>query len=66
MAASKTLGTEQMYVQALAGKETGLGPDHTLTLDTASNIGNLYRDRGKLAEAEEMYIRALTGNENAL
>ena len=35
----------------LAGKEKALGPDHTSTLDTVHNLGLLYRDQGKLAEA---------------
>jgi hypothetical protein len=30
------------------------------------SLGNLYRDQGKLAEAEKMYERALQGNEEAL
>jgi Tfp pilus assembly protein PilF len=50
-----------MYVQALARSERALGPDHTSTLDTVNNLGNLYRDQGKLAEAEQMYVRALAG-----
>lgn len=55
-----------MYQQALAGHEKALGPDHTSTLITVNNLGNLYRDQGKLKEAEEMYHRALTGYEKAL
>jgi tetratricopeptide (TPR) repeat protein len=30
------------------------------------NLGNLYADQGKLAEAEKMYTRALQGKEEAL
>jgi tetratricopeptide (TPR) repeat protein len=30
------------------------------------NLGNLYKDQGKLAEAEKMYIRALQGKEEVL
>jgi hypothetical protein len=30
------------------------------------NLGNLYSDQGKLAEAEKMYIRVLKGCEEAL
>jgi hypothetical protein len=37
-----------MYQRALAGWEKALGPDHTSTLDTVHNLGNLYRDQGKL------------------
>jgi len=36
------------------------------TLDTVHALGNLYKDQGKLAEAEKMYIRALQGCEEAL
>ena len=32
-----------MYVRALAGYEKALGPDHTSTLTTVNNLGNLYR-----------------------
>jgi tetratricopeptide (TPR) repeat protein len=55
-----------MYIRALQGYEEALGPDHTSTLDTFHNLGVLYRDQGKLAEAEKMYIRALQGYEEAL
>ena len=48
-----------MYQRALAGHEKALGPDHTSTLATVSNLGNLYRDQGKLHEAERMYQRSL-------
>jgi tetratricopeptide (TPR) repeat protein len=48
-----------MYVRALSGKEKALGPDHTSTLNTVYNLGNLYRNQGRLAEAEQMYGRAL-------
>jgi hypothetical protein len=33
-----------------------------LTLNT---VGNLYKDQGKMAEAEEMYVRVLRGYEKA-
>ena len=46
---------ERMYHQALAGYEKALGPDHTSTLGTVHNLGILYADQGKLAEAEQMY-----------
>lgn len=50
----------------LAGKEEALRPDHTSTLDTVNNLGNLYKVQGKLEEAEEMYQRALPRYEKAL
>jgi hypothetical protein len=49
--------------QALAGYEKALGPDHTSTLTTVQNLGNLYTGQGKLGEAEQMYQRALAGSE---
>ena len=52
---------EKMYRRALDGTEKAWGPDHTSTLDTVNNLGNLYADQGKLVEAEEMYRRALDG-----
>ncbi len=48
------------------GREKALGPEHTSTLDTVNNLGNLYTNQGKLAEAEKMYQRALEGKEKAL
>ncbi|KAJ5907999.1 hypothetical protein N7495_000681 [Penicillium taxi] len=57
---------ERMYIWVLAGREKALGPDHTSTLDTVNNLGNLYSDQGKLDEAEQMYMRALAGREKAL
>ena len=50
-----------MYIRALQGYEEALGPKHTSTLDTVNNLGILYTDQGKLAEAEAMYTRALEG-----
>ncbi len=52
-----------MYQRALDGYEKALGPEHTSTLDTVNNLGRLYKDQGKLAEAEKMYERALGGKE---
>ncbi|KAJ5641444.1 hypothetical protein N7490_005444 [Penicillium lividum] len=57
---------EQIYKRALAGKETALGPNHSSTLDTVDDLGNLYGRQGKLDEAEQMYKRALAGKEKAL
>src|SRR2546423_8025095 len=45
-----------MYLQALQGKEKALGAEHTSTLDTVNNLGNLYNNQGKMAEAEAMYL----------
>jgi Flp pilus assembly protein TadD len=48
------------------GRENALGVEHTSTLDTVNNLGILYKNQGKLDEAEEMYMRALKGTEKAL
>jgi len=48
-----------MYVRVLRGYEKALGPEHTSRLDTINNLGTLYASQGKMAEAEEMYVRAL-------
>lgn len=54
-----------MYERALRGYEEALDPNHTSTLATVNNLGLLYKDQGKFAEAEEMYERALRGREEA-
>ncbi|SLM37738.1 nb-arc and tpr domain protein [Lasallia pustulata] len=56
---------EAMYRRALEGLEKAWGPEHTSTLDTVNNLGNLYANQGKMAEAEAMYRRALEGSEKA-
>ncbi|KAF2228437.1 hypothetical protein EV356DRAFT_538098 [Viridothelium virens] len=43
-----------MYIQALQGKEEVLGLKHTLILNTVNNLGNLYANQSKLAEAERI------------
>ena len=50
----------------LQGYKTAWGPEHTSTLATVNNLAALYADQGKLAEAEQMYQRALQGYEKAL
>jgi len=51
----------KVYLAGENGKEKALGVDHTSTLDTVNNLGVLYRNQGKLNEAEEFYKRALKG-----
>jgi hypothetical protein len=34
-------------------------------LGTANNLGNLYKNQGKMAETEAMYLRTLQGKEKA-
>jgi Tetratricopeptide repeat len=43
-----------------------LGLDHTLTLDTVYNLGIVYEDQRRLAEAEVLFKRTLVGREKAL
>ncbi|KAF1940516.1 hypothetical protein EJ02DRAFT_494611 [Clathrospora elynae] len=54
-----------MYQRALQGKEKAWGPEHTSTLGTVNNLGNLYADLGRLDEAEMMFQRSLQGLEKA-
>ncbi len=53
---------EDMYLRALTGKEKTWGPEHTSTLITVNNLGNLYWNQGKMKEAEDMFQRAKTRN----
>jgi hypothetical protein len=50
---------ELIYKRALQGRETALGIEHTLTLETINNLGILYIDQGQLALAEQIYEQAL-------
>jgi len=54
-----------MYQRTLDGYEKAWGPEHISTLITVSNLGNIYKNQGKLDEAEKMYQRALDGYEKA-
>jgi len=55
-----------MYQRALQGYEKAWGPEHTSTLNTVNNLGNLYADLGRLDEAEKMYQRASDGYAKAI
>ena len=55
-----------MCLRAQQGFEKGLSPDQPSTLNTVNDLGNFYRDQGKLVETEKMYQRALQGYEKAL
>jgi hypothetical protein len=48
-----------MYKRALVGFEKALGTEHTSTLRTVRNLKALYRDQGRLAEADAMHERRL-------
>jgi tetratricopeptide (TPR) repeat protein len=56
---------ESLYLRALRGKKEVPGAEHTSTMNTVDNLGNLYFDQGKIEEAEKMYSRALRGKEEA-
>ncbi|KAK6364242.1 hypothetical protein LTS17_012413 [Exophiala oligosperma] len=56
---------ELMCTRVLVGKEKVLGPDHVSTLETAFNLGRLYRDQSEFSMAEQAFKRALSGNERA-
>jgi tetratricopeptide (TPR) repeat protein len=57
---------EMFYKMALAVSEKTLGPEHTSTLSTVNNLGNLYANQGRLDETERMYNRALAGYQETL
>jgi tetratricopeptide (TPR) repeat protein len=48
-----------MYLRALDGYEKALGRDHKSILSTVNNLGALYKDQGRLTEAELMLQRAI-------
>jgi Tfp pilus assembly protein PilF len=54
-----------MYIRALQGYKEAFRPDYISILLTVNNLGALYADQNKLAEAEKIYIRALQGWEEA-
>jgi hypothetical protein len=66
MEQGKLAGAEQMYQQALRGKEEVVEAEHISTLNTIDNLGSLYRYQGKLAEAEQMLQRVVQGYQKAL
>ncbi|SLM38788.1 nb-arc and tpr domain protein, partial [Lasallia pustulata] len=54
-----------MYRRRLEGKVLALRPEQTSTLVPYTTLVRLYKDQGKMAEAEAMYRRALEGKEKA-
>ena len=55
-----------MDQRALVGNEKAYGPDHPSTLTSVNNLGVLYKDQGKLKDAEEIFQRVLVGYKKAL
>ena len=52
--------------EALAIRETALGPDHPDTATSLNNLAGLYKAQGRLDEAAPLYARALAIREKAL
>ena len=44
----------------LVGFEKGIGSVHIMTLDAVHSLGMVYTGRGKLSEAEKVFLRALS------
>lgn len=55
-----------MLLRALTAREKANGPNHILALDIVHNLGKVYDDQNEPEEAEQMYLRALTGSEEVL
>ncbi len=58
-------GAQTLFEQALAIRETLLGPQHLATAESLSHLGNLLRDKGDLAAARGLHERALAIREKA-
>jgi tetratricopeptide (TPR) repeat protein len=58
--------TQQNYDDESGSIKIKLAKQRVIVLDAVMWLGNLYRDQGKLDEAEKMYQRALEGKEKAL
>jgi hypothetical protein len=59
-------GVEEMRKRNIRWVEENFGPMHPSTLDTIARLGVHYWTYGKLVDAEEMYERALRGQEKVL
>jgi tetratricopeptide (TPR) repeat protein len=57
---------EALYRRALEGREKALGAEHSSTLNSVNNLGNLLSEKGDYDGAEVLYRRALEGREKAL
>jgi tetratricopeptide (TPR) repeat protein len=58
IASANSRAPEGLYKRSLAIREEKLGRDHPDVAQTLSNLGILYRNQGKYAEAEAHYKRA--------
>ena len=57
---------ERRAREALEACERTLGPDHPDTLSSVANLGGIYSEQGRYAEAEPLYVRALEASERTL
>ena len=57
---------EKLYVEIRTTCEKEFGPEHPRTLDVLDDLGCLYRDMGRLDEAEEFFRSAIKGLDKAL
>lgn len=57
---------EKLSQRALKGYRSLLGPQHSDTLTSASNLALILRDQGKYEEAVQLYQEVLDGREKAL
>src|SRR3954470_19371642 len=60
---SASTATEAKLKEAVAVREKVLGPEDPDVAQSLANLANLYRDQGRLAEAEPLYRRALAVRE---
>jgi tetratricopeptide (TPR) repeat protein len=65
-AKSEKFSELDIILKEIHSKKRNQGPDHTCTRDVVHRLGNVYANQGKLEEAEELYRRALAGNEKNL
>ena len=57
---------EELYAQALALRQTRLGPEHPEVAQSLANLAEVKRARGRVEDAERLYRRALAIREKAL
>jgi hypothetical protein len=58
--------TELLFRQGLQAKRAALGARHPSTLALMHHLASLLHDRGKLDEAEPLYLEVLRGSQEVL
>ena len=56
----------KVHVEALAAKRRVLGDDHPKTLTTMNNLAGLYKNTGRMAEAEALHAECLAARRRVL